>query len=193
MGFTRGSEVDVLSLEPLNGERWQTGRAEQSPNHFFLQKEEKEQTIMLIWVLNGCWLQIISHSLIFFFFLIFNTINTSVVWYKGAFCQKQGKYTKASPCCTCLASDKMPLYIRLKIFSRYHKNLSVKSDTIVHMPCIWKKPPSHQAENIVVKISQGLLALHLKNIDKILIKILKKSDNFIENIYDFVNKIQWNI
>ena len=54
VGFTRGSEVDVLSLEPLNGERWQTGRAEQSPNLFSSQKEEKEQTIMLIWVLNGC-------------------------------------------------------------------------------------------------------------------------------------------
>ena len=41
--FTAGprfsTEVDVLSLEAFNGERWQTGRAEQSPNLFFFSEK----------------------------------------------------------------------------------------------------------------------------------------------------------
>ena len=47
-GFTLGRavvsdciEVDVLSLEAFNGERWQTGRAEQSPNLFHKNKKKR--------------------------------------------------------------------------------------------------------------------------------------------------------
>ena len=92
-----------------------------------------------------------------------------VVWYEGDFCQKQGKDTKASPWCPCLASDKSPLHIRLKILSRYQNNCitfhrqffvipwqyfqpdmkgdfvrskarDTKAKALVSLPCFWQIP-----------------------------------------------------